>query len=365
MSKADRLGSGSAFGAASTARSSRRTVIDDTIGGGDASTAAITDLPVTRISDNPDNPRNHLRSLDETTASVREVGVILPIVVSTIEAYLRDRPHRADDLDDGTHYVLIDGHRRLEAARRAGLATIPVRVDDARVSTDETLLEAAFIANYHRDDMTPLEEAHALQQLVDYYGSQTKAAKRLGIPQATISSKLSLLKLSPELQKDLMTGARAEEHVRNLGKLSADEQKEKADERAETARRKAKQKPPADQLSRRDNHEAAPSTAEPTDQLSRRDNHEAAETEQSVPEPRSHDDAPTGADQTADAPGQPSKLPYDQPTFIAMHLARKMEEPHFFEMLQLLNGMAHERNPEEFRKILQSFSTDASATQAD
>ncbi|GGP84268.1 hypothetical protein GCM10010247_67090 [Streptomyces calvus] len=71
-----------------------------------------------------------------------------------------------------------------------GLATIPVRVDDARVSTDETLLEAAFVANYHSDDMTDLEEAHALQQLVEYYGSQTKAAKRLGIPQATISSKL-------------------------------------------------------------------------------------------------------------------------------------------------------------------------------
>lgn len=112
-------------------------------------------------------------------------------------------------------------------------------MDDGRVSTDEALLEAAFVANYHRDDMTDIEEAHALQQLVDYYGSQTKAARRVGLPQATISSKLSLLKLTPELQKDLMTGTRRVEHVRNLGKVPPDEQKARADERAEAARRKA------------------------------------------------------------------------------------------------------------------------------
>lgn len=107
------------------------------------------------------------------------------------------------------------------------------------VATDEALLEAAFVANYHRDDMTDLEEAHALKTLVDYYNSQTKAAKRLGIPQNTISSKLSLLKLAPELQKGLVTGVRKVEHVRNLGKLSVEEQKAKADERAEAARIKA------------------------------------------------------------------------------------------------------------------------------
>ncbi|MGV4985854.1 ParB/RepB/Spo0J family partition protein [Streptomyces sp. NRAIS4] len=239
MSKADTLGTAPAFGAARGARSSRRNAIERTIGGDDAATAAITELPVTLISENPDNPRNHLRNLDETVESVREVGIILPIVVATVEAYLRDRPGRAEDLDDGAQYVVVDGHRRLEASRRVGLATIPVRVDNARVATDEALLEAAFVANYHRDDMTDLEEAHALEQLVDYYGSQTKAAKRLGLSQSTLASKLSLLKLSPELQKDLMTGERKVEHVRNLGKLPPDAQKAKADERAKATRQKA------------------------------------------------------------------------------------------------------------------------------
>ncbi|MGW3361190.1 ParB/RepB/Spo0J family partition protein [Streptomyces bungoensis] len=239
MSKADTLGTAPAFGAARGARSSRRNAIDRTIGGDGAATATITELPVTLISENPDNPRNHLRNLDETVESVREVGIILPIVVATVDAYLRDRPGRAEDLDDGAQYVVVDGHRRLEASRRVGLATIPVRVDNARVATDEALLEAAFVANYHRDDMTDLEEAHALKQLVDYYGSQTKAAKRLGLSQSTLASKLSLLKLSPELQKDLMTGERKVEHVRNLGKLPPDAQKAKADERAKASRAKA------------------------------------------------------------------------------------------------------------------------------
>ncbi|POX44464.1 plasmid partitioning protein [Streptomyces sp. Ru71] len=239
MSKADTLGTAPAFGAARGARSSRRNAIERTIGGDDVATAALTELPVTLISENPDNPRNHLRNLDETVESVREVGIILPIVVATVEAYLRDRPGRAEDLDDGAQYVVVDGHRRLEASRRVGLATIPVRVDNARVATDEALLEAAFVANYHRDDMTDLEEAHALKQLVDYYGSQTKAAKRLGLSQSTLASKLSLLKLSPELQKDLMTGERKVEHVRNLGKLPPEAQKAKADERAKAARQKA------------------------------------------------------------------------------------------------------------------------------
>lgn len=334
MSKADTLGDSSAFGAARTARSSRRTAINNAIGGDEAASAAITELPLTLISENPDNPRDHLRNLDETVQTVREVGVLLPIVVATIDAYLRERPTRASDLDDGTKFLVVDGHRRLEAARRVGLATIPVRVDNARVATDEALLEAAFVANYHRDDMTDLEEAHALQALVDYYGNQTKASKRLGIPQATISTKLSLLKLSPELQKDLVSGTRTVEHVRNLGKLSPAEQKQKADDRAAADRAKAQQ---PKQLP-----SPAEASAENTDQLSRRDNPEATpqvqegdETEQSVPEPRSHNDAPAADDPTGAQ--QPKRFPYGDGAEAAMHLIHKMPTDEFNTMLDLLN----------------------------
>ena len=236
MSKADLLGKSAAFGSAATARTSRREAFERSITGAPADTAALTDLPVTLISDNPDNPRNHLRNLDDAVENIREVGIIIPLAIATVDAYLAPRPDRAGDIDEGAQFVVVDGHRRLEAARRIGMATVPVRVDNDRVATDEKLLEAAFVANYHRDDMTDLEEAHALQALVEYYGSQTKASKRLGIPQATLSTKLSLLKLAPQLQKDLQTGVRNVEHVRNLGKLTPQEQVEKADARAQASK---------------------------------------------------------------------------------------------------------------------------------
>ncbi|MER5973304.1 ParB/RepB/Spo0J family partition protein [Streptomyces sp. NPDC002055] len=350
MSKANQLGNSSAFGMANTPRSSRRGTIDSAINGDNASAAAITDLPVTLISDNPDNPRNHLRSLEETVESVREVGIILPIVVATVEAYLHERPTRADDLDDGAQYIVVDGHRRLEAARRVGLATIPVRVDNDRVSSDERLLEAAFVANYHRDDMTDLEEAQALKSLVDYYKSQTKASKRLGIPQGTISTKLSLLKLSPELQKDLVTGERTVEHVRNLGKLSAHEQKAKADERAEAARRKAEKAKRQEQAAGQTAKTEASAADVPT-QVSRRDNPGADADDSSKgvsvsapapspEEPRSELAQPGPQSPTPDARDEEQLpdgvlvkwLPLDNPSAI-MRILRARMTPADFEQL--------------------------------
>lgn len=362
MSKADTLGSAPAFGAARGARSSRRSLIDQTIAGEESTTAAITELPVTLISDNPDNPRNHLRHLDETVQSVREVGIIIPIAVATVDAYLRNRPDRADDLDDGAQYIVVDGHRRLEAARRVGMATIPVRVDNGRVATDETLLEAAFVANYHRDDMTDLEEAHALKTLVDHYGSQTKAAKRLGIPQNTISSKLSLLKLAPELQKDLVTGARKVEHVRNLGKLSAEEQKAKADERAEAARLKAEDRP--QQVAERsagpaDYHGVIiPETptpapvAPPPPPTTPVPSTAREQTPDSIPVPRTSGGDPEPANAEETQPKQPKRLPYDDAFYCVHHLHQKMKPETFAQGARMWMDILREQHPEEYRALL-------------
>ncbi|MDI6521306.1 ParB/RepB/Spo0J family partition protein [Streptomyces coelicoflavus] len=366
MSKADTLGSAPAFGAARGARSSRRNLIDQTIGGEESTAAAITELPVTLISENPDNPRNHLRNLDETVQSVREVGLIIPIAVATVDAYLRNRSDRAGDLDDGAQYIVVDGHRRLEAARRVGLATIPVRVDNGRVATDEALLEAAFVANYHRDDMTDLEEAHALKSLVDYYGSQTKAAKRLGIPQNTISSKLSLLKLAPELQKDLVTGARKVEHVRNLGKLSAEEQRAKADERAEAARAKAETQAAREAIERSarpaDYHgviipetETGTPAAVPQPgaaaSSSGREQVEQSPSE-SIPEPRAGAEETDPANAEAAQPKQPKRLPYDDAFYCVHHLHQKMTAEKFVQGTRVWMDILREQHPDEYKALL-------------
>ncbi|MFE7130601.1 ParB/RepB/Spo0J family partition protein [Streptomyces sp. NPDC057638] len=191
-----------------------------------------SELPLHLIGENPDNPREKLRDLDPLTTSIREIGLVNAITVASVEAYVQERPARATELDRDARYIVVDGHRRLEAARRAGLARVRVSVDDALVSTDRSLLEAAFVANVHRDDMNPLEQAYALKKLVEFYGSQNKAAKRLGIAQSTISSKLSVLELGPELQADLLAGRRKVVHVRNLARLSPQQQKQRADARA-------------------------------------------------------------------------------------------------------------------------------------
>ncbi|GAA0616599.1 ParB/RepB/Spo0J family partition protein [Streptomyces crystallinus] len=288
-SKAKNLGAGSSFGQA-RAVSARRAAIGAAT---DAPTVGVpdpTELPVGRISQNPDNPREELRDLEGLADSIREIGLVNAITVASVEAYLRERPERADDLDPDTRYIVIDGHRRLAAARLAGVATVRVSVDNALVSTDESLLEAAFVANVHRDDMNPLEQAYALKKLVEFYGSQSRAAKRLGIAQSTISSKLSVLDLTPELQADLVEGRRKVEHVRNLSKYDAEEQRAQADARAAAAEERREASRRAADLSRRDSpgrgsgsengdlsrRDSSPKTTETAEErdLSRRDNRE-------------------------------------------------------------------------------------------
>ncbi|OKJ49491.1 hypothetical protein AMK27_36075 [Streptomyces sp. CB02009] len=232
MNKRDQLGSSSSFARASQARSVRRQLTDAAFGG----VPTVLDLPL--ISGNPDNPRETLGDVSGMADSLLEIGQIQAITVASVEAYLQDRPERAPELEPGAEYVVIDGHRRLAGAKAAGLTSIKVTVDDARVSTDEVLLESAFVANAQRENLSDLEEAQALQTLVKFYGSQHKAAKRLGVTQPYISQRLSLLQLEPQLQADLEAGLRKVEHVRGLAKLSPSEQLATADARAQQSKEK-------------------------------------------------------------------------------------------------------------------------------
>lgn len=300
MSKAKNLGAGASFAQARPI-SARRAAIGAATEAPTVGVPDPTELPLHLISQNPDNPREELRDLDGLADSIREIGLVNSITVATIEAYLAARPERTERIDDGTRYIVVDGHRRLEASRRAGAQVIRVSVNNDLVATDESLLEAAFVANVHRDDMNPIEQAHALEKLVKFYGSQNKAAKRLGIGQSTISSKLSILDLTPALQADLVEGRRKVEHVRNLSKLAPEQQRAKADERAQAGEKRAAAQRG---VSRRDNSAAensgpatAPQPSAAAPDLSRRDRSQPSVTEQKtalapqqeadVPEPRS------------------------------------------------------------------------------
>jgi ParB family chromosome partitioning protein len=132
-------------------------------------------------------------------ASITEVGVLQPIVVS-----------RADD---GALY-LIAGERRWRAARKAGLTTIPAVV---RGATGDTTLVEALVENVQRQDLTPLEEAHAYKQLLENTGmNQDQVAERVGKSRPAVSNTLRLLQLPGPVQRMVDSGALTAGHARAL-----------------------------------------------------------------------------------------------------------------------------------------------------
>jgi ParB family chromosome partitioning protein len=170
--------------------------------------ATYLEIPVDDIKPNPDQPRSRFddATLDELAASITEVGVLQPIVVSRNE-------------DGALH--LIAGERRWRAARRAGLSTIPAVV---RGSTGETTLVEALVENVQRQDLTPLEEAHAYKQLLENTGmNQEQVAERVGKSRPAVSNTLRLLQLPGPVQALIDSGALSAGHARAL--LGLEDQK--------------------------------------------------------------------------------------------------------------------------------------------
>ena len=150
---------------------------------------AVSQLPVDVIVRNPRQPRDQFDSkdLDELTVSVREHGIIQPLIVS---------PKK-----DGK-YTLIAGERRLEAAKKAGLLTVPVVL---RKASDRELLELALVENVQRAELNPLEEAEAYRQLnEDFDLSHDEIAQRVGKSRPAISNTLRLLQLSDAVKQALI-----------------------------------------------------------------------------------------------------------------------------------------------------------------
>lgn len=165
-----------------------------------AEEGGLLEIPVEAIVPNPRQPRgefNH-ESLEGLAASIREVGVLQPIVVRR----------------ENEGYELVAGERRLRAAKLAGLATIPAVIRE----TDETeSLREALIENLQRDDLAPLEMAAAFQELLEELEvSQDVLAERLGFSRAHIANTIRLLHLPAEVQRLLGEGRLQAGHARAL-----------------------------------------------------------------------------------------------------------------------------------------------------
>jgi ParB family chromosome partitioning protein len=166
--------------------------------GGDS---ALRDVPLNQITVNPHQPRVHFdeESLTSLTGSIRELGVLQPILVREV---------------DDERYEIVAGERRWRAAKRAGLQTIPVIVRPV----DEVLsLEQALVENLHREDLNPLEEAAAYQQLMeDFKMTQEAVAQKVGKSRSAVANTLRLFQLPPSVQKLVAQAQLSAGHARAL-----------------------------------------------------------------------------------------------------------------------------------------------------
>jgi ParB family chromosome partitioning protein len=162
------------------------------------------EIPVTDIHPNRKQPRTVFDEDDmaELVHSVREIGVLQPIVV------------RTSTEKGGEPYELVMGERRWRAVQAAGLATIPAIVRD---TTDDDLLRDALLENLHRSQLNPLEEAAAYQQLLEDFGTtHEQLADRIGRSRPQVSNTLRLLKLPPLVQRRVAANVLSAGHARAL-----------------------------------------------------------------------------------------------------------------------------------------------------
>jgi ParB family chromosome partitioning protein len=171
----------------------------------------VRELPISAIRPNRSQPRQvfNEQALDELAASIREHGIIQPLIVTA---------H-----DDGS-YELIAGERRWRASQRAGLEQVPALV---RETTPQRLLELALVENVQRADLNPLEEGRAYQALKDEFAlSDDQIAQRVGKNRVVITNTRRLLNLAPAVQQALLDGAITAGHGRALLMLEGHERQE-------------------------------------------------------------------------------------------------------------------------------------------
>ncbi|HTT88410.1 MAG TPA: ParB/RepB/Spo0J family partition protein [Acidimicrobiales bacterium] len=162
---------------------------------------ALVELAVTVIRPNPRQPREHFDedALAALTASVREIGILQPILVRRVGE---------------SEYELIAGERRWRAARRAGLDTLPAIVRDA---SEGESLQQALIENLNREELNPLEEAAGYQQLIEDFGfTHEQLSTRVGKSRVTITNALRLFQLPPSVQRLVADDRITAGHARTL-----------------------------------------------------------------------------------------------------------------------------------------------------
>ena len=171
--------------------------------------SSISEVAISDIYPNPDQPRRTFEeeSLKELAASLRSIGLVQPITLLKKSA---------------GDYMIISGERRWRAARMAGMTTLPAYI---KTEEDEHVMEMALIENIQREDLNPLEEASAIQRLIDeFHYTHEQAAQAIGRSRSATSNLLRLLNLADTVQTMLLAGDIEMGHARALLSLDRAEQ---------------------------------------------------------------------------------------------------------------------------------------------
>lgn len=174
--------------------------LDSLLGGGGPEAKRVLEVEVHRLRPNPSQPRKHFapEALEDLARSVRERGVLQPILVRTAE--------------EG--FEIVAGERRWRAAQKAGLHRVPVLVHEV---SDAQMLEVALVENLQREDLNPVEEARAYRVLVeDLDLTQEEVARRVGKERATVANALRLLNLQPPALEALERGLITPGHAKAI-----------------------------------------------------------------------------------------------------------------------------------------------------
>ncbi len=174
--------------------------------------SAIVELPLNKIIPNKNQPRSRFdeESLAELAESIKEFGVIQPIVVRK--------------LDDEEKYEIVTGERRYRATKKIGINTIPSIVVTG--VNDTSSLEMALIENIHRDNLSPMEKAHTFKQLIEEFKiTHEQLSKRVSKSRASITNSLRLLSLPIEVQKLINDGKISEGHARSILAIDGDKER--------------------------------------------------------------------------------------------------------------------------------------------
>lgn len=168
----------------------------------------LQEIPIEKIIPNPDQPRKVFKEyeLEELAASIKEIGVIQPIIIKK---------------STNKGYILIAGERRLRASKIAGLKKIPVIIKNFDQNNEAIW---ALVENIQREELNYIEEALAYKNLMEKYNmTQLEIAKKVGKKQSTISNKMRILNLPELVKKQLIDNGFTERHARCLLKLKNEE----------------------------------------------------------------------------------------------------------------------------------------------